>query len=68
MWLGGSIETQLYVVLTLSLLVTPGLYILLKNSIIHRTRFFKLLRHVGYGLHISRTRWFISIQNLVDKI
>lgn len=67
-WLGGSIETQLYVVLTLSLLVTPGLYILLKNSIIHRTRFFKLLRHVGYGLHISRTRWFISIQNLVDKI
>ena len=67
-WLGGSIETQLYVVLTLSLLVTPGLYILLKNSIIHRTRFFKRLRHVGYGLHISRTRWFISIQNLVDKI
>ena len=67
-WLGGSIDLQLYVVLGLSLLVTPGLYLFLKNNIIHRTRFLRRLRRMGYGLHISRTRWFIWIQKVVDKI
>ena len=65
--LGASIAIQLYAVIGMSLLVTFGLYFFLQWHFCHETKLLRRIRRVGYSLHISRTRLFVTLQNLIDK-
>ena len=65
---GFSIDMQLYVVVGLSLLITFGLYNFLRHQKRHATRCMRLIRRLGYWLHFSRTRGFIWLQKVMDRI
>lgn len=64
---GASINVQLYAVISMSLLATFGLYFFLQWHFCHETKLLRRIRRVGYSLHISRTRLFVTLQNLIDK-
>lgn len=65
---GASIATQLYTVVGMSLALTFGLYYFVQWHLNHQTELLCKIRRIGYGMHISRTRGFIWLQKVMDKI
>lgn len=65
---GFSIAVQLYAVIAVSLLVTSGLYHFMQWHICRDTRFMRAMRRLGYKTHISRTRIFFWLQQVMDKV
>lgn len=55
---GCSIDTQLYIILALGLLITFGLYNFMERQIRRKTRFLHLLHRIGYRTHLNRTGIF----------
>lgn len=65
---GFSIAVQLYAVIAVSLLVTSGLYHFMQWHICRDTRFMRAMRRLGYKTHISRTRIFFWLQQVMDRV
>lgn len=65
---GCSIDTQLYIILALGLLITFGLYNFMERQIRRKTRFLHLLHQIGYRTHLNRTGIFFWLQKAVDRI
>lgn len=66
--LGAPIDVQLYAVVGMSLLATFGLYHFMQWHMDHDTKLLRRIRRIGYGIHISRTRSFIWLQKVIDRI
>lgn len=65
--LGASIETQLYIVLSLGILVTFGFYKFVRIHQQRDTKIFHALKRISQWTHIGHTHWFESIRNFIDK-
>lgn len=66
--LGASIDVQLYTVVVAGIAVTCGLYHFMEYQRYHNTRLMGIMRRLGYRTHISRRRFFLWLQNTMDKI
>ena len=66
--LGASIAVQLYAVVGISLLETVGLYHFMQWHIRHDTKLLRVMRHLGYRTHVSRTGIFFWLQKVMDRI
>lgn len=66
--LGFSVDVQLYVVVTLSLLFTFGLYAFLVYHIAQKTRLHAVLLRLGEASHIERRGIFHWLRTTVDRI
>ncbi len=66
--LGASIDVQLYAVVGMSMLATFGLYHFMQWHLDHNTKLLHKIHRIGYGIHISRTRGFIWLQKMIDRI
>lgn len=66
--LGFSVDVQLYVVVTLSLLFTFGLYAFLAYHIAQKTRLHAVLLRLGEASHIERRGIFHWLRTTVDRI
>lgn len=64
---GASIETQLYVVISLSVLVTFLFYKLMKIQQNRQTALWRTMQRLGRLSHIEETRPFRWMQQLVDR-
>lgn len=67
-WLGASINIQLYAVVVLGLLATLGIYHFVQWHVRRNTCLMHIIRQIGYKTHISRTRSFLWLRNVMDKI
>ncbi len=68
-YLGASIEIQLYVVLVLGLSVTVGLYKFLENPKNHNSLPIRITRKiVGRRSYVRRRRRYLRTQKMVDKL
>ncbi len=65
---GCPVDGQLYVVTGAGLLVTSGLYYFMDWHIRRTTRLVRCLRRIGYSTHLSRTKIFLRLQKMMDKI
>lgn len=66
--MGVSIDTQLYIVLSLSILVTFVFYKFAKIQIKHNTKALKVLRGIGTLLHIEKKGIWGWAQRMIDKL
>lgn len=66
--LGFSVDVQLYVVVTLSLLFTFGLYAFLAYHIAQKSRLHAVLLRLGEASHIERCGIFHWLRTTVDRI
>jgi UDP-N-acetylmuramyl pentapeptide phosphotransferase/UDP-N-acetylglucosamine-1-phosphate transferase len=64
--LGVTIDWQLYIVVSLSLLVTFGFYSYMRNQERKKTRFFIKCCAIGRKTHIARTGFWKLMMNLCD--
>ena len=65
--MGVSVNVQCFAVIGLSLLCTFGLYNFMEYHLQRHTHLVRRLRHLGFHLHISRSRFFLVVRNFVDK-
>ncbi len=65
--LGVSIDVQLYIVVSLGLLVTFGVYGFIKYQINHATKTLEVLKSVGRMTHIERKGIWATMQNWLDR-
>ncbi len=66
--LGASIETQLYIVVALSLLTTFVLYWFAKRQIKHNTKALKVFNSIAKMLHIEKKGIWYIVQRIIDKL
>jgi UDP-N-acetylmuramyl pentapeptide phosphotransferase/UDP-N-acetylglucosamine-1-phosphate transferase len=66
--LGASIETQLYIVVAISLLTTFVLYWFAKRQIEHNTRALKVFNSIAKMLHIEKKGIWYIVQRIIDKL
>lgn len=66
--LGTTIDIQLYIVVTLSLLSTFGFYWFAKRQIERDTRSLKAMKRVAKALHIEKKGIWYIIQRMIDKL
>ncbi|MBQ8364442.1 MAG: undecaprenyl/decaprenyl-phosphate alpha-N-acetylglucosaminyl 1-phosphate transferase [Bacteroidaceae bacterium] len=66
--LGASIDTQLYVVLSLSILITFVFYKFAQVQIRHNTKILRLLQGIGSLLQIEKRGIWAWAQRLIDKL
>lgn len=64
--LGGSIDTQLYVVIGLSIMVTTLFYHTMK-SVADGNLFKRMVKTIGRATHFERKGAFLVLQKIVDK-
>ncbi len=66
--LGATIDIQLYIVVTLSLLSTFGFYWFAKRQIERDTRSLKAMKRVAKALHIEKKGIWNIIQRMIDRL
>ena len=66
--MGASIETQLYIVVAISLLTTFVLYWFAKRQIEHNTRALKVFNSIAKMLHIEKKGIWYIVQRIIDKL
>lgn len=66
--LGASIETQLYIVVAISLLTTFVLYWFAKRQIKHNTKALKVFNNIAKMLHIEKKGIWYIVQRIIDKL
>lgn len=66
--LGASIDTQLYIVLALSILITFVFYKFAQIQIKHNTKGLKILRSIGKAMTIEKKGIWNWAQRIVDKV
>lgn len=64
---GMSIDCQLYIVIALGLLVTFGFYKFARIQIQKDSKIYHMLRKIGSRTHISHTRGFKALRDLLDR-
>lgn len=64
---GMSIDCQLYIVIALGLLVTFGFYKFARIQIKKETKIYYILKKIGSRTHISHTRGFKALRDLLDR-
>lgn len=65
--LGVSADVQCFAVIGLSVLCTFGLYNFMEYHLQRRTHLVRRLRHLGFHMHISRSRFFLMLRKFVDE-
>ncbi len=65
--LGVSIDVQLYIVISLSIIITFGLYSFVQYHIKNNTRTLKVLKVIGRITHIERKGIWSKIQKWLDR-
>lgn len=66
--LGWSVDSQLYMVIGLSLLATFGVYCFLDRQIKKTTKVYYLINRWGRYTHIERRGVFLWLQKVIDKM
>lgn len=66
--MGVSIDTQLYIVLVLSILITFVFYKYAQVQIKHNTKALKVLRGIGSILHIEKKGIWAWAQKIIDRL
>ena len=66
--LEASIETQLYIVVAISLLTTFVLYWFAKRQIKHNTKALKVFNSIAKMLHIEKKGIWYIVQRIIDKL
>ena len=64
--LGASIEVQLYVVVTLALMVTVGFYELVRFSEKRDTKLYRILVRIGHLTREVDAKYFEKLKRLLD--
>jgi hypothetical protein len=65
--LGVSIDVQLYIVISLSIIITFGLYSFVQYHIKNNTRTLKVLKVIGRYTHIERKGIWSKMQKWLDR-
>ena len=66
--LGASIDAQLYIVMSLSIIFTFGLYKYLKIQLVKEGKTFKVLQNIGKAINLEKKGIWEVIQKRIDKI
>lgn len=66
--LGASIDAQLYIVVTISLLFTFGFYNFAKRQIEKNTKSLEIFKRIAKALHIEKKGIWYIIQRMIDKV
>jgi len=65
--LGASVELQLYIVITLGLLVTFGFYAWARSQQRRETKTYKIMTRIGKWTHVGHTPWFERFRDFLDR-
>ena len=65
--LGASVELQLYIVITLGLLVTFGFYAWARSQQRRETKTYKVMTRIGKWTHVGHTPWFERFRDFLDR-
>ncbi len=66
--LGASIDVQLYIVVTISILSTFVLYWFAKRQIEHEGKYLKIFKAIAKVLHIEKKGIWYTVQRIIDKL
>lgn len=66
--LGASIDVQLYIVVTISILSTFVLYWFAKRQIEHEGKCLKIFKAIAKVLHIEKKGIWYTVQRIIDKL
>ncbi len=66
--LGASIDVQLYIVVTISILSTFVLYWFAKRQIEHEGKCLKIFKAIAKALHIEKKGIWYIVQRIIDKL
>lgn len=65
--LGASVDVQLYIVVSLGLLVTFGFYAWARSQQRRETAAYRVLTRIGKWTHVGHTPWFERFRDLLDR-
>lgn len=65
-YLGGSIETQLYIVIVIGVVLTTGFYVCM-TSISSDSTLARVIRSIGRATHFERKGAFLILQKIADR-
>lgn len=65
--LGASVDVQLYIVVSLGLLVTFGFYAWARSQQRRETAAYRVLSRIGKWTHVSHTPWFERFRDFLDR-
>lgn len=65
--LGASVDTQLYIVIFMGLLITFGFYRFSRVQERKQTNIYHWLTKVGNWTHVGHTNWFERFRDILDK-
>ncbi len=66
--LGASIDTQLYIVIAMSLCITFVFYKFAKDQIVHNGKGLKVLKAIANFMHIEKHGIWSKVEKLIDKL
>lgn len=65
--LGASVDVQLYIVVSLGLLVTFGFYAWARSQQRRETASYRVLSRIGKWTHVGHTPWFERFRDFLDR-
>lgn len=65
--LGASVDVQLYIVVSLGLLVTFGFYAWARSQQRRETAAYRFLCSIGKWTHVGHTHWFEKFRDFLDR-
>ena len=65
--LGASVDVQLYIVVSLGLLVTFGFYAWARSQQRRETAAYRVLSRIGKWTHVGHTPWFEKFRDFLDR-
>ena len=65
--LGASVDVQLYIVVSLGLLVTFGFYAWARSQQRRETAAYRVLTRIGKWTHVGHTPWFERFRDFLDR-
>lgn len=65
---GASIEVQLYIVLTMSILVTFAFYKFARKQIEKNTKTYQVMHKIGTMTHFEKNKTWKYVEKIIDKI
>lgn len=66
--LGASIDTQLYIVIAMSLCITFVFYKFAKDQIVHNGKVLKVLKAIANFMHLEKHGIWSKVEKLIDKL
>ena len=65
--LGASVDLQLYIVVSLGLIVTVGFYAWARSQKRRETAAYRMLSRIGKWTHVVHTPWFEKFRDFLDR-